>query len=49
MSEFLDALRQDLICPKCHAMNRPGAYVIELDVRGVANCGVCGHGWTVRP
>lgn len=45
MSAFVDALRNGLICSRCGAMNRPGAYLIELDRDGLAVCGQCGHGW----
>lgn len=45
MSAFVDALRNGLICEKCGAMNRPGAYIIELDREGNAACNQCGESW----
>ena len=47
MSAFVDALRLGLVCPKCVAMNRPDAYVIELARDGTAYCTVCSHTWNV--
>lgn len=42
MSSFRQALEASLRCPKCPAMNRPGATVIELsDDRKTACCSVC--------
>lgn len=45
MSAFLDALRLNLVCPRCKAMNRPTVYAIDLDRNGQASCNACGHGW----
>lgn len=37
--EFVE---RDLECPKCHAMNRPGARVIAFDIiDGMAVCDAC--------
>jgi transcription elongation factor Elf1 len=33
-----------LRCPKCDAMNRPGATIIDVQ-QGTAVCGVCAHHW----
>lgn len=41
-SQFHDALQATLVCPKCHACNRPLATLIELSAdRKTAYCGVC--------
>lgn len=37
--ELVAALR----CPRCLAMNRPGATIIELETPTRAVCGVCAH------
>jgi ribosomal protein L40E len=34
----------DLVCPKCTAMNRPRAHLITLE-DGLALCSVCGASW----
>jgi transcription elongation factor Elf1 len=50
-SNFNDALRRrlevDLACPKCEALNRRGATVIEVRDDNVAVCGCCRHHWPV--
>ncbi len=38
------ALAVELVCSKCHAANRPGAEIIQVQ-DGVACCGVCAHAW----
>lgn len=44
------AVEVTLECPRCHAMNRPRATIIELDPQlWVALCGVCSHSWAVEP
>lgn len=49
-SQFSEAVRQmreaELRCPKCPAMNRPGALIIRLDQDGAADCGACGTHFT---
>jgi len=41
---------ETLVCPKCQAMNRPGAIIIQLDARTwSANCGCCAHDFIVEP
>lgn len=37
-----------LVCPKCGAMNRPGASLIELDETDTAWCGVCADCWVIQ-
>lgn len=55
MSEWrkaLDALQidpDDLRCPRCLAMNRPGVTYIEIDEHGHCLCLVCSHLWIERP
>lgn len=45
-----DALIQSLECPKCHAMNRIGAAIIDYEPHlKVACCGVCGNAFAVQP
>jgi len=50
MSKFTEALRQlledELHCPKCPAMNRPGALLIHLEPDGTATCGQCGKNFS---
>ena len=50
MSNWADVLRaliDSLVCPKCHAANRPGAHIIEFE-DGRALCGVCSHHWILK-
>lgn len=53
MGEFNEAVRRlhegHLCCPKCAAMNRPHATIIELEADGGATCGVCAHHWRPEP
>lgn len=50
MSNWHEARRElwevDLQCPRCGAMNRPGATLIPLDATGLAVCMVCANAWT---
>jgi hypothetical protein len=42
MTNFAEAV--SLICPKCYAMNRQKATIIDVE-KAVALCRVCGHHW----
>lgn len=39
--QAVQALRENLRCPACGAVNRPGATYIELQANGLAVCTVC--------
>lgn len=43
MGNFDEAV--EWICPKCGAMNRPHATIIEKQHDGTAVCGQCAHAW----
>ena len=45
---------EELICPQCAAMNRPGALIIQVDDpitpgSRLVVCGVCRHAWCPAP
>lgn len=40
---------EDLVCPHCNAMNRPGVSVIVREPNGLILCTVCTHGWRDGP
>jgi transcription elongation factor Elf1 len=46
MKKYAEAVRQllesELCCPKCHAMNRPGALIVRFEQDGTATCNQCG-------
>lgn len=40
---------QALQCPKCGAMNRPRAVLVDLEASGAALCRVCSFAWQIGP
>lgn len=43
----------ELVCPRCMAMNRPGALIIVPDdpmclTAGTVSCGVCSYSWRLE-
>lgn len=52
VSNVTKALRNlqeaDLECPKCFAMNRPGAFLVRFEQNGTATCSVCGSNFTPK-
>jgi hypothetical protein len=44
MSAFWEAIIAEFRCPRCPAMNRPGATIITLDaLHEIASCCQCAH------
>jgi transcription elongation factor Elf1 len=53
MADFKSAavrarIAKEIICPQCNNSNTAGKLLIQVDDKGMADCGYCGHGWVVQ-